>query len=97
MTAAREIVKFMDGDEPAVIAGDFNAIQSSGMLDVFEKPWNVVEKSGSPLTFPSKAPEIEIDHILVRGLKVVEKARVLDEKVASDHRPVIAVLDIINR
>jgi endonuclease/exonuclease/phosphatase (EEP) superfamily protein YafD len=36
---------------------------------------------------------VEIDHLFVRGLRVVENARVIDESRASDHRPIVAVFD----
>lgn len=49
---------------------------------------------GSMLTFPAKKPDKWIDYIMYRPAarwKLVE-SRVLDEAVASDHRPVLAVL-----
>jgi endonuclease/exonuclease/phosphatase family metal-dependent hydrolase len=91
---AKEVVRFIAGEGPAVITGDFNDVPGSKTMDAFARPWTVVEKSGSPLTHPSATPEIEIDHLLIREMKVVEKARVLEEAVASDHRPVVAVVDI---
>jgi endonuclease/exonuclease/phosphatase family metal-dependent hydrolase len=46
------------------------------------------------LTSPSGVPRSQIDYILYRPLKSfrVMEALVIDEKVASDHRPVLAVL-----
>jgi endonuclease/exonuclease/phosphatase family metal-dependent hydrolase len=49
---------------------------------------------GSLLTFPSAKPDRQIDYIMCRPAnrwEVVE-VRVLDEPVASDHRPLLAVL-----
>ena len=49
---------------------------------------------GSLLTFPSEKPDRQIDYIMCRPAnrwEVVE-VRVLDEPVASDHRPLLAVL-----
>jgi endonuclease/exonuclease/phosphatase family metal-dependent hydrolase len=46
------------------------------------------------LTFPSDKPERQIDYIMCRPAKrwEVVEVRVLDEPVASDHRPLLAVL-----
>jgi endonuclease/exonuclease/phosphatase family metal-dependent hydrolase len=55
----------------------------------------VAQKDGSPLTFPADGPAREIDFILVRprnGFRVLEH-RVLGEEVASDHRPILLVLE----
>jgi endonuclease/exonuclease/phosphatase family metal-dependent hydrolase len=48
-------------------------------------------------TFPADSPSIKIDYILFRPAhrwKVLE-ARVLDEPVASDHRPLLVVLELL--
>ncbi len=92
---AREAVKLLAGDGPAVITGDFNDVPGSKTLNAFAAPWSAVAKSGSPLTYPASAPEREIDHVLIRRLEVVEKARVLEQAVASDHRPVVAVVKMM--
>ena len=103
------------GDEPAIIAGDFNAEVGSGSMEEFIKEWRVagvgpqVESAkpqaagaktkateGRPpiLTFPADRPEKWIDYVMYRPAdkwEVVE-VRVLDEGVASDHRPLLAVV-----
>ena len=46
-------------------------------------------------TFPSKKPDISIDHIFVRDARVQVVERIpVDEKTASDHIPVINQLII---
>jgi endonuclease/exonuclease/phosphatase family metal-dependent hydrolase len=91
------------GDAPVIIAGDFNAMPESRVIREFAKEWKIVGFTGSAseakpqaalLTFPSRLPDRWIDYVMIRPVdrwQVVE-ARVLDEPVASDHRPLLAVL-----
>ncbi len=91
------------GQEPAIIAGDFNGTPESGSIREFAKEWRIAGWDGSDakpraadaiLTFPADKPDRWIDYVMYRPAerwKVVE-VRVLDEPVASDHRPVLAVL-----
>ena len=87
-------------NEPAIIAGDFNAMPDSAAIHEFEKEWTIAGGSGEAkqsepmLTFPAEKPDRRIDYVMYRPAnrwKVVE-VRVLDEPVASDHRPVLTVL-----
>ncbi len=94
------------GSELAIIAGDFNATPASRPIREFAKVWKIAGDVGGvpsgesasnskPLfTFPSENPDRRIDYVLYRPAdrwQVVE-VRVLDEPVASDHRPLLAVL-----
>lgn len=89
------------GDAPAIIAGDFNAVPESRVIREFEKEWKIVGRDGEStqpqtalLTFPASKPNRWLDYVMVRPAnhwQVVE-SRVLEEPVASDHRPVLAVL-----
>jgi endonuclease/exonuclease/phosphatase family metal-dependent hydrolase len=92
-----EVARSLRG--PVVVAGDLNerpdgpswtALRAAGFVDVGDRSWR---------TFPSDLPEKRLDALLVRG-----EARVLshgDPGVdpdllarASDHRPVLAVLEL---
>ncbi len=84
-----------DEDGIVILAGDFNSTPGDPVMEFLEAEWSVLQKHGSPLTFPADGPEREIDFILVRpwnGFRVLEY-RVLDEEVASDHRPIFMVLE----
>jgi endonuclease/exonuclease/phosphatase family metal-dependent hydrolase len=100
-------------DEPAIIAGDFNATPQSRVIREFAKEWKIVMDGGwrmgvgggtddvgsinGPLfTFPSSKPERQIDYVMCRPARrwEVVEVRVLDEPVASDHRPLLAVLKL---
>jgi endonuclease/exonuclease/phosphatase family metal-dependent hydrolase len=95
-----ELIRLRDG-ELAIIAGDFNATPDSGPIREFGKEWRVAGGDGADaepqaaiLTFPADKPDRRIDYVMYRPAdrwKVVE-VRVLDEAVASDHRPVLTVL-----
>jgi endonuclease/exonuclease/phosphatase family metal-dependent hydrolase len=90
------------GDRPAILAGDLNAIPESGPIEELRKQWQIVgtEAEARPsaalpiLTFPAEKPDKWIDFVLVRPAEKWEvvEVRVLDEGVASDHRPLLAVL-----
>jgi endonuclease/exonuclease/phosphatase family metal-dependent hydrolase len=80
---------------PTILAGDFNSEAGSLVMDTLAAAgWWVVPKSGSPLTFRSDAPVREIDFVALRPrerFEVIEH-RVVNEPVASDHSPILAVL-----
>ena len=75
-----------------ILAGDFNDVPDSPAMKVFGEGWIAVPKAGNPFTIPAPEPKREIDHVLLRGLKAASPAAVLPEKVASDHRPLVATV-----
>jgi endonuclease/exonuclease/phosphatase family metal-dependent hydrolase len=79
---------------PVVLAGDFNATRDSETLRLFSGRWIALPKSGAAYTSPADIPEAEIDFVLVPKGGLWEKliSEVIDERLASDHRPVLAVL-----
>ncbi len=94
---AREVVDLFEQETtPIILAGDFNSRRGDRVMDVIEHHWALPDKAGRISTFPSDRPEREIDFIGYRPtdhFEVVEY-RVLDERVASDHRPVLMVLRV---
>lgn len=80
---------------PVIIAGDFNSQPDSSVLKLFAEGWTITHKGKDRFTFPSDRPRVEIDYIVFRPVDAFEmgKIDVLDEAVASDHRPVI--LDLV--
>ncbi len=96
------------GAELAIIGGDFNATPESNPIRELVKEWKIAgwkdgselqvdgdeQESKSIVTFPADKPDHCIDYVMCRPAdrwKVVE-LRVLEESMASDHRPVLAVL-----
>lgn len=78
---------------PVILAGDFNAgrdSQSVGFL--LESGFEILAKEKSH-TFPSNHPKMEIDFIMAKGIKYKSFSHsVIDERIASDHRPVFVEL-----
>ena len=80
----------------AIVAGDYNGEPGSESLAVLDAAgWRILAKDGgggaSP-TWPADTPTQEIDHIAERGLPEYSVSHdVIDERLASDHRPILAV------
>jgi endonuclease/exonuclease/phosphatase family metal-dependent hydrolase len=99
MAEAREVNRlFGNGQQtPTVVAGDLNALPQSEVVRIFGEVWsNTV--IGPPLpTFPADQPVRQIDYIFVlpaRRWRVVD-AQVIAEPLASDHRPILVVLELL--
>ncbi len=105
MNSARTINELVEqrGDEPAIIAGDFNATPNSRPIHELAKEWKIAGENGAGakpqtgkaiLTFPADKPNRRIDYVMCRPADrwQVIGVRVLNEPIASDHRPVLTVL-----
>ena len=89
---------FGDHDLPIILAGDLNAVPESDPINLLSKDWICVSGDNPEFTFPSINPRRKIDYIMYKPKerwKVIE-VRVIDEKVASDHCPVFAVLELLS-
>jgi endonuclease/exonuclease/phosphatase family metal-dependent hydrolase len=93
--AAKLNEMFGSVDRPVVIAGDLNATPESKPIKLLAARWTVATADAALLTYPSGKPSKQIDYILFRPEKHfrVIAAKVLDEPTASDHRPVLVVLE----
>jgi endonuclease/exonuclease/phosphatase family metal-dependent hydrolase len=80
---------------PAVLAGDLNDVPDSETLGELGRAWNRANQKVLP-TIPVDQPTRQIDFILFRpaGCWKAVEVRVLDEAVASDHRAILAVLEL---
>jgi endonuclease/exonuclease/phosphatase family metal-dependent hydrolase len=74
---------------PTILAGDYNSTPGSFVMDFFADEWGIVDKGTDRFTFSSFDPVREIDFVVMRPKDrfTVLRQRVLDEPVASDHRP----------
>lgn len=77
---------------PVVLVGDFNAKPGSETMEIVVQSWSVVPKTGDRFTFSADRPRIEIDYVVTRGIAEGATCRVVEEKVASDHRPLVSVI-----
>ncbi|UCF38714.1 MAG: endonuclease/exonuclease/phosphatase family protein, partial [Acidobacteriota bacterium] len=69
---------------PVILAGDLNARPGSPSIDLVTKKWE-----------NTLGEQARIDYVLVRprdGWKVVE-VKIVDERVVSDHKPVLVTLE----
>lgn len=85
------------GKRPALLAGDLNDTAESRVLAEFEKQWTRTNPKPLP-TIPVEEPTRQIDFVLYRPAdrwNVIETT-VLDEAVASDHRAVLAVVEVVD-
>ena len=93
---ARQVAEYLDGIEgPWILAGDFNDQPGSRTLELFHARAREAAKSrGSRFTFSSTEPVKEIDFVFAAPSDEwsVGTVEVVDEAMASDHRPVIAEL-----
>jgi endonuclease/exonuclease/phosphatase (EEP) superfamily protein YafD len=85
---------------PYLLLGDFNDVPESRTLALFKsRATEAAKPSDDRFTFSSTEPVREIDFIFYapRAAFTTREVRVIDEKVASDHRPVLAVLGVPRR
>jgi endonuclease/exonuclease/phosphatase family metal-dependent hydrolase len=85
---------------PYILLGDFNDGPESRTLGLFKaRATEAAKPPDDRFTFSSTEPEREIDFIFYAPASAftAREVRVIDEPVASDHRPVLAVLGRGNR
>lgn len=94
-TAINDLIANRSG-VPALLAGDLNDVLDGETLNRLQEKWTCTDETPLP-TIPVGQPTRQIDFILCRPMgrwKVIE-TRVLDEAVASDHRAILAVLELL--
>ncbi|HPD45576.1 MAG TPA: endonuclease/exonuclease/phosphatase family protein [Anaerohalosphaeraceae bacterium] len=95
--AARIRELYADSKLPVILAGDLNAVPESDVISLLASEWLWTAQSNPAPTYPAVEPDCLIDYIMVKpaGQWRVVGTRVIEEKVASDHRPVLAVLELL--
>lgn len=81
---------------PAILAGDFNDVPDSPTLNELGKVWLRTNKK-ILRTIPASKPSRQIDYIFVQPKerwKIIE-SQVLDEDIASDHRAIFSIIELI--
>ncbi len=87
----------IDTHLPSILLGDMNATPDSKTILELEKIWTRAGAGRAMPSWPSENPRIHIDHIFYRPAdrwKMIE-IEVMEEEIASDHRPVMAVLELL--
>jgi endonuclease/exonuclease/phosphatase family metal-dependent hydrolase len=84
-------------DRPIVLAGDFNCEPASPPMHELAGVWTLASNADESPTSPADTPRTKIDHVLVKPTDRwrVMSAKVIDEPVASDHRPVVVKLELV--
>jgi endonuclease/exonuclease/phosphatase family metal-dependent hydrolase len=81
--------------QATILAGDMNARPDTPVMDVLQERWtNPPAADPSPIS-PSGRPRLRVDYVLIRPAarwRVVESS-IVNEAVASDHRPLLVVLE----
>jgi len=88
-----------DDPVPTILAGDINAVPDSEPVQTLLERWtNAIDEAAAP-TVPSQEPTSRIDYLFYRPASRfrVSVAEVIAEPMASDHRPVFAVIEIVPR
>lgn len=97
LASAKAINKLVEQrkNQPALLAGDLNAVPASGPLEELTGMWQSASSEEQP-TVPVGRPTVQIDYVLLRPANrwQVISSQVLDEAVASDHRALLAVLEL---
>lgn len=80
-------------NQPVFLMGDLNAEPGSEVIQLLKQKWKLI--SGKAATFPATAPVKCIDYIFSVNTKIkIQSTAVLDEPLASDHRPVLVEVKV---
>ncbi len=91
-----ELVEKYASDAPVILIGDLNSNYGSAPINLLEKDWQL---AGHNKTWPADNPARELDYFATRKsdaakIKVLS-TKVIDEKIASDHCPVVTEVEIV--
>ncbi len=84
---------------PTILAGDINAVPADEPVQILQQRWTCALDDPPAPTVPSDKPTSRIDYIFYRPearFRLIQ-AEVIAEPTASDHRPVLAVLEILGQ
>ena len=96
MAQAHRLLEVLAPEEgPVVLAGDFNSTPDSTVMELIRETFTVPDKGSDHFTFPSHRPDREIDFVAFRPSRrfAVVESRAIEEPIASDHRPVLLVVE----
>ena len=82
------------GNIPTIITGDFNAVPDEEAITVIENQFTELINNDTAFTYPADTPTKKIDYIFLSKKAKWKPVRqeVIEEKNASDHRPVLGVV-----
>jgi endonuclease/exonuclease/phosphatase family metal-dependent hydrolase len=86
-----------DDSVATILAGDMNARADSEVITLFNAHWSNAVDANLAALASTERPRLRVDYVFLRPLarwRVIE-SRILDEPIASDHRPVLVVVEWI--
>ncbi|WP_372721479.1 endonuclease/exonuclease/phosphatase family protein [Novipirellula sp.] len=89
---------FAQDSLPVILAGDFNATPDSLAIHKLKQKWRIAA-FGSLLTFPANSPKRQLDYVAMypaNSWRIVN-TEVVDESIASDHRPLLVEIEWASR
>lgn len=83
------------GGKPIILMGDLNSLPDSPVIKELQREFTIISPVHTP-TFPANLPTEQIDYVMIsKGSSFsVTRSEVLDEQMASDHRPIVVSLTI---
>ena len=93
-----KIVEILSREKlPVIITGDFNATPDSRIINILDQHFTRTCIIDCGFTIPENNPTKTIDFIAIKPSEyyTVKEHRVVDEKYASDHLPVIVSLEVL--
>jgi endonuclease/exonuclease/phosphatase family metal-dependent hydrolase len=94
---ANTLAKYFEtAQTPVILCGDLNAAPTTKEIKTLKKVFEDATHEAGP-TFPSDTPRVKLDYIFLapKGKWVATTASVIEETVASDHRPVICEVELV--
>jgi len=99
LASARALEKIVraKGETVGLLAGDLNSQLSGQVLPIFLRSWTNSNGLKPQATVPVKEPKRQIDFVLYRPQQRwrVKSVKVLEEQIASDHRAILSVLELL--
>jgi endonuclease/exonuclease/phosphatase family metal-dependent hydrolase len=82
--------------ELCILAGDLNDTPGSSTLQKLSENWAATPPEKRLYTIPGQTPDRQIDHVLFRPARrwKIVSARAIEESQASDHRPLLVILEL---
>lgn len=88
---------FKENKIPTILAGDLNAIPGSEPIEILKEHWIDAYNENPQPTWPSSNPNEKLDYIMFLPPErfCVIETKVIDEKIASDHCPLLVILKLL--
>lgn len=86
---------FSTSEHAAIVAGDFNATPESAAIAKLAQAWQIAGVGQNLPTFPAAQPSRQLDYVVLRPGQQwrVVSVEVIAEPLASDHAPLLVVLE----